>query len=181
MNKHWIRFTADINQKSFDRLAAALDAAIASQASKAVILMTSGGGVTKLGSATFNLLATAPIETTIYNMGHVESAGVAAFAGGTHRFAVPTAKFLIHKASWHLNERLTRDQLAEKVAILDREHEDYFQIFSGIFSCEHSEIHEFLRVGRVFASEQAKSIGLIHDIQMPAIPKGCRIAAIINN
>ena len=181
MSKHWIRFTAEINQKSFDRLAVALDSAVAHGATEMTILMTSGGGTTKLGTAAFNLLTTTPIETTIYNMGHVESAGVTAFAGGKHRFTVPTARFLIHKAGWSINERLTRDQFAEKIAILDREHDDYFQIFSGIFTCGHDEIHDALRVGRVFAATDAKSVGLVHDIQTPSIPAGTRIVAITDN
>ena len=174
----WIRFTADINQKSFDKLASALDKAIESGLEEATILMTSGGGVTKMGTAFFNMLSTIPVNTTIFNLGHIESAGVAAFSGAKQRFATPIAKFLIHRADWTLNERLTRDQLAEKLSILDSEHDEYFQIFRSIFSCDDAEILDALRLGRVLASEQAKAIGLIHDIRMPSIPHGCRIIGI---
>ena len=156
MSHLWVRFNADINQKSYNQLARLIDNAINNEFEKISILATSGGGVTKIGVSTYNLLKTCPIETRIFNLGHIESAGVAAFAGADHRFALPTARFLIHRASWHLQERLTRDELAEKVAILDREHEDYFQIFRRIFSCDDDNLHEMLRRGKSVRLRRSK-------------------------
>lgn len=113
-------------------------------------------------------------------MGHVESAGVPAFAGGVKRFGAPTCKFLLHRASWHLNERLTRDQLAEKVSIVDSEHDDYFRIFREVMTCDDETIHAALRQGRVFGAEAAVEIGLIHEIRLPAIPAGAKIHHIVD-
>ena len=180
MKQLWIRFAAEIKQPSINTLSRLIDNAVAESYEEIVILMTSGGGTTKLGSAIFNLLRSTPLVTTVYNMGHVESAGVPAFVGGANRFGAPTSKFLLHKASWHLNERLTRDQLAEKVAILDSEHEDYFRIFREVMTCKDEEIHDALHRGRVFTAEDAVKVGLIQEIRLPVIPVGTKIHHIVD-
>lgn len=181
MKQLWIRFAAEIKQPSINELSRLIDGAIAQSYDELVILMTSNGGTTKLGSAFFNQLRSLPFETKVFNMGHVESAGVAAFAGGEKRFGAPTCKFLLHKATWHITERLTRDQLAEKVAILDSEHEDYFRIFRDIMTCDDETIRDALNRGRVFSAEEAVDLGLIHEIRLPVMRSGVKIHHIVDS
>ena len=63
------------------------------------LLFQSAGGYVGDGVFLYNLLRSIPIETTLYNVGQISSAGVVAFLGARHKKTTKSATFMIHRST----------------------------------------------------------------------------------
>ena len=65
-----------------------------------VIYLTSIGGVPFVGFNLYSFIKSRPEETTVYNMGNVDSAAVQFFLGFKKRFSTPTGTFMVHQTTF---------------------------------------------------------------------------------
>jgi ATP-dependent protease ClpP protease subunit len=65
-----------------------------------IVYLTSPGGSPWAGFNLYSFMKARPEKTTIYNMGNVDSAAVQFFLGFKHRFAVPSATFMVHPTTF---------------------------------------------------------------------------------
>lgn len=174
----WIRFFCEVNAKTCQQLLSAIEGAVSRNEPDCTILMSSTGGTTRLGLAVAAHIRCLPISITAYNLGAVESVAVPLFCAADQRYAIGNSHFLFHQATWELKERLTRNQIAEKIAIMESESLHMAAAMSEATGHPSSSFAEMMNTGFVMHPEKAKAIGLIRDIANPVMPKGAGIIVI---
>jgi len=65
-----------------------------------VIYLTSPGGFPFVGFNLYSFIKARPEETTVYNMGNVDSAAVQFFLGFKKRYSTPTGTFMVHQTTF---------------------------------------------------------------------------------
>jgi ATP-dependent protease ClpP protease subunit len=174
----WVRFTALVKAQSVERLSLIVEDSIKKGLKEISVLITSDGGDTRTGLSAAQYLECLPIRLVFYNVGHVHSIGVPLFCAGKERYAVANSRFGFHPSTWTLNGQFDREDLIEKLDLMEKESEDF-----SAFVCHRTGITpEFLlklnsTETRLSAAE-AKRHGLILDIRSPEIPEGAEILAI---
>jgi ATP-dependent Clp protease protease subunit len=88
-----------IDQANGQKAVNSLTLAMGAQVKHVHLLFQSAGGYVGDGVFLYNLLRSIPIETTLYNVGQVSSAGVIAYLGATHRKTTRNATFMIHRST----------------------------------------------------------------------------------
>ncbi len=90
-------FVGELNQTSIRALTQGLAAVTSDRASHLHLMMQSSGGGVAEGIYLYNFFRAFPVELTLYNIGSVSSAAVAAYLGAPARKASATATFMIHR------------------------------------------------------------------------------------
>lgn len=92
-------YCGGIDQVNAQRAVNSLTIAIGGKVKHVHLLFQSAGGYVGDGVFLYNLLRSIPIETTLYNVGQVSSAGVVAYLGARHRKTTKTAIFMLHRST----------------------------------------------------------------------------------
>lgn len=93
-------FVDGINQDNAKRLVSGVTMALNKGFKNIHIMFQSFGGAVGDGVMLYNFLRALPVETYLYNVGQVSSAGVLVYLGAKHRIASPHALFMLHKTTW---------------------------------------------------------------------------------
>ena len=173
-----VRYTAGIQARPIELLFRALENAIKEGVAKATVLISSTGGKTRLGSEAYDYLKALPIELTFYNVGVVDSAAVPFFLSAGSRFATPNSRFLIHPSKWTLRGDFTRDQLAEKVATLDEERDQYLRIYRKNLKVSEENLLVAVDRGTIVTPGSAIEWGIVNGVNVPEIPPNSTIYSI---
>jgi ATP-dependent Clp protease protease subunit len=92
-------FSALIDQLAVQRFFALTAGAMQDGIEEIHLLMQSVGGNVGDGVCLYNFFRALPIEVSIYNCGHISSAGVTAYLGGDRRYVTAQSTFMIHRAT----------------------------------------------------------------------------------
>ena len=92
-------YCGGIDQANAQKAVKGLTTAIGMKVKHVHLLFQSAGGYVGDGVFLYNLLRSIPIETTLYNVGQISSAGVIAYLGATHRKTTANATFMIHRST----------------------------------------------------------------------------------
>jgi ATP-dependent protease ClpP protease subunit len=166
-----------------EQLLAATFSQINSGATHIYYLFSTPGGFVAQGITLYNTLKGLPVETTMHNVGNVDSIGNAIFLAGKNRYATKNATFMFHGVGFNLpqNARLEEKDLREKMDGLVAERNK----IGGIIANETSLVGE--DVDNLFIEAQTKDAdfalekGLIQEIRDVNLPEGAKILQLVFN
>ena len=139
-------------------------------------LLNSPGGRISNGVSLYNYLKNLPIKIHMHNMGRVNSIAIIVFLAGDHRYACPNSTFLFHAAEmpFQKKESINLKRLNEIKSELEKGEEEIKTIITENTLITKEEIERFFIHDQVSADlEFAKSKGIITDIKVPDIKRGC--------
>lgn len=145
-----------------------LQAAVTSRVGQLTLILNTPGGDVSSGLASYELLRSAPLDLTTYNIGSVGSIGVFVFLAGTRRVAHPRSSFLLHgidsgdKVSAQ-DEELRDVSYRKELAII----RDRTKIQDGDFA-------EMMRGYRIYGAVEACAAALATEVTELRFPFGDR-------
>jgi len=127
MSLHVVHFIGPINATSACTIRNLCLQALQSGASEIELHMSTEGGNMTAGFALYFFLKSLPLPLTTWNVGSVESVGVAIFLAGHKRYACPGTRFLIHPLHWGFGNLVAADhaRISEWRDCLDFDAERY--------------------------------------------------------
>ena len=176
MALHIVHFIGPINHQSACSVRNLCLQALQNGATEIELHMSSEGGNMTAGFALYFFLKSLPLPLTTWNVGSVESVGVAIFLAGQQRYACPGTRFLIHPLHWGFGNLVAADhaRISEWRDCLDFDAERYAAIFEeatrGAPAAE--DIRTFLsNRSRIYDAQQALQAGLVHAARQARLPE----------
>ena len=176
----YIRLTAPITPHSTQRLLQIIDAKYQGGTRKIHLLLSTPGGMVSHGISLYNFLKGIPMEVVTHNFGTVDSIGIIIFCAGSRRHSVPHARFFLHPVAMEINQQTRVDEhwLLEHSKSLKIDQENIARIISETTQRSKAEVLRDIGERRTLHPEEAKSYGLVHDIQPDLLPPGADFAPI---
>jgi ATP-dependent Clp protease, protease subunit len=176
MSLHIVHFIGPVNHTSVCTVRNLCLQALQSGASEIELHMSTEGGNMTAGFALYFFLKSLPVPLTTFNVGSVESVGVAFFLAGSRRFACPGTRFLVHPLHWGFGQLVAADhsRVSEWRDCLDFDAERYASIFEeATRDARHPvDIRGNLNSNaRIFNAEEALAAGIIHGAEQARLPK----------
>ena len=168
MALHIVHFIGPINANSACTVRNLCLQALQSGASEIELHMSTEGGNMTAGFALYFFLKSLPLPLTTWNVGSVESVGVAIFLAGRKRYACPGTRFLIHPLHWGFGNLVAADhaRISEWRDCLDFDAERYASIFEEATrgARKPQDIRGFLTgSSRIYTAEQAVEAGMVRE------------------
>jgi len=174
-----IKFFAPVIDRSINALMEAMDKKMQQGARSFTILISSPGGSVFHGLSAYNYLKGLPVSITTHNFGSVDSIGVVLFCGGTKRYSVPQARFLLHGvAAGFQNERLEEKQLEERLKMLRIDLENIAKVIAASTGKDVASVTKAMLERTTLNPEEAMEWGLVHAIRSELFPAGCEVISI---
>ena len=180
MKECFIRLVAAINEFSTEALLRVVEAKVA-EYSRIHLMINSNGGNVALGLALFNILKSLPIEVYTYNLGSVDSIGVVVYCSGTQRYAARNSGFLLHPASFTVQETSVFDeyQFNERLKRLQIDNKHMARVVAQTIGKDVGYIEEKMHERTIFDADQATALNLVNAVlQVPFMPKNAEIISI---
>jgi ATP-dependent Clp protease protease subunit len=142
------------------------------------LMMSSGGGSITAAFAAYNEIRSMPIELETLNTGATDSSALMIFMAGKKRYACARSAFQLRQLSWSFQSK--DDVALSVISDAARWLQEYQQMIAEAISegtggrLTRDKVIEMIQAGTMLTSQQAKDVGLIHDIIEPAIPAGAR-------
>jgi ATP-dependent Clp protease protease subunit len=175
-----IRLFSQIDQNTVGLLLAQVDGQLRQGTKKFVILISSGGGDVLSGFTAYNYLKGIPAEVTTFNVGNVDSAATVIYCAGKNRYSVPDARFLFHGVSLTLSGNLTLDSssLEAQLGQLKNQNQMIERVVASTINKPDKETEQLVSTQTILTPEQAKKMGLVHEIKTDLFQSGAQLAQI---
>lgn len=174
-----IKFFAPVIDITINALMNAIDQKVREGVTEFTILISSPGGSVFHGLSTYNYLKGLPVTITTHNFGSVDSIGVVLFCGGSKRFSVPQARFLLHDVSAGFqNERLEEKQLEERLKGLKIDMENIAKVVAANTGKTVQDVTNAMLDRTTLNPEEAKAWGLVHEIKSELFEVGSEVISI---
>lgn len=174
-----IKFFAPVVDATINALMQVTDEQMARGATRFTLLISSPGGSVFHGLSAYNYLKGLPVEITTHNFGSVDSIGVVLFCGGSRRYSVPQARFLLHGASANFaNERLEEPQLEERLRGLRMDIENIAKVIAANTGRTVAQVTEAMLQRLTLNPEEARDWGLVHEIKAELFEAGSQVISI---
>ena len=142
------------------------------------LMMSSGGGNITAAFAAYNEIRSMPIELETLNTGATDSSALMIFMAGKKRYACARSAFQLRQLSWWFQSK--DDVALSVISDAARWLQEYQQMMADAIAegtdgrLTRDKVVELIQTGTTLNSQQAKDVGLIHDIIEPAIPADAR-------
>ena len=138
--------------------------------------ISSGGGDIIAAFGAFNEMKGLPVKVTTHNSGAVDSACILPFMVGERRTASPASAFFFHPVRWNFATNInvpihTITEATKWLGTYESLMADYVADRSGQ---KKETILDMMREGTTVLPDQAKALGLIHDVCECSIPQDAR-------
>ncbi len=174
-----IKFFAPVVDVTINTLMNAIDQKMKQGVSQFIILISSPGGSVIHGLSAYNYLKGLPVTITTHNFGSVDSIGVVLFCGGSKRFSVPQARFLLHGVSASFrNESLEEKQLEERLKGLKIDIENIAKVIAANTGKAVQEVTKAMLDRSTLNPDEAKAWGLVHEIKSELFEAGSEVISI---
>lgn len=174
-----IKFFAPVIDITISALMNAIDQKMKEGASEFLILISSPGGSVFHGLSAYNYLKGLPVNIITHNFGSVDSIGVILYCGGSKRFSVPQARFLLHGVSAGFqNERLEEKQLEERLKGLKIDMENIAKVVAANTGKSVQDVTNAMLDRTTLNPDEAKAWGLVHEIKSQLFELGSEVIAI---
>ena len=176
MALHIVHFIGPINANSACTVRNLCLQALQSGATEIELHMSTEGGNMTAGFALYYFLKSLPLPLTTWNVGSVESVGVAIFLAGQKRYACPGTRFLIHPLHWGFGNLVAADhsRVSEWRDCLDFDAERYACIFeeaTGGAGTAGDIRANLTGNARIYDADQALAAGIIHQAVQARLPE----------
>ncbi len=170
----YISFTAsNISEPAIEKLMAACCAAVNGGTPGIHLLITTFGGNVPYGITVFNFLRALPVPVTTYNMGNVASVGNLLYLGGTRRVASPHSTFFFHPITFTpAAAPMGRGEMMENSATIERDTQRILHIVASTTGMGLDRAAELHQQENTVDAQEAKGLGVVHEIQAIQIPQG---------
>lgn len=160
-----VRFNGPVNNQTINSLMTTIDNKMKEGIRDFVLLISSHGGDTAAGLTAYSYLKGLPVRIIACNIGTVSSIAIVLYCIGTKRLSVPHTKFLIHEPYWSFSEsRLDEYEIDEILKRLSIYKQNIAKVISTNTGRSIIEVLETMRNRTVFTSDEARSWGLVHEI-----------------
>ena len=174
-----IKFFAPVIDVTINALMSAIDQKMKQGVSQFILLISSPGGDVHYGLSAYNYLKGLPVTLTTHNFGSVDSIGVVVFCGGSKRFSVPQARFLLHGVTAGFRtERLEEKQLEERLKALKIDVENIAKVVAANTGKSVREVIEAMLDRTTLNPEEAKAWGLVDEIKAELFEEGSEVISI---
>jgi len=177
----YINFHAPIDMKTSQVLMNTLAQIVAKGEDEVYILLSSGGGMVISGVTLYNYIRALPLKVITHNVGIVNSVANVVFLAGDERYAVPNSSFLFHGVGFDIKQptRFEEKQIRERLISLQRDTELLANIIKERTNLQLEEVKKLFLEAQTKNPEEAKQIGIIHEVQEVNIPKGANIISFV--
>ena len=174
-----IKFFAPVIDVTINALMTAIDQKMKQGVTQFIILISSPGGSVLHGLSAYNYLKGLPVTITTHNFGSVDSIGVILFCGGSKRFSVPQARFLLHGVSAGFrNERLEEKQLEERLKGLKIDIENIAKVIAANTGKTVQDVTDAMLERTTLNPDEARAWGLVHEIKVELFEAGSEVISI---
>ena len=178
-SKTVIKFFAPVIDVTVNALLHTVDTKMQQGMTELVMLISSPGGSVFHGLSAYNYLKGLPIKVTTHNFGSVDSIGVVLYCGGSERFSVPQARFLLHGVSaTYRKESLEEQQLEERLKGLKIDMANIARVIAATTGKTEQQVTKAMLDRTTLDPEQAKAWGLVHEIKSELFETGLEITSI---
>lgn len=176
----YIIFTLGVDKTTIGKLQDVIVDSVNKKYDELYFLISSGGGSVIDGLNIAAIIKSLPLEITMHNIGQVDSVANVIFASAKNRFANENSSFLFHGISMNFEKaRFTSTQLNEQYQIAERLENNIAQNFSAYTNIPEKEIKELMsRPNKIVNIDEAKKLGIIHEIKNIRIPKGAEVISM---
>ena len=164
----YIGFCQDIQKKSVDTLISNCNFALKTYSpNNLYILFASGGGHIGLAFSLFSFLRSLPVNVITHGVANIDSCGVNVFLAGNERYATSNTTFLLHPSTKRFSKdvSLTINQLHLELATLQNDQTLVIKNISDNTGLSTADAEEFINLGKIFSSTQAKHFGIISEVK----------------
>lgn len=181
MTTVYISFNAEINIHTTEQLLGVSFQQITQGATHLYYLFSTPGGFVAQGMALYNVIKGLPAETTMHNVGNVDSIGNAIFLGGKKRYACAHSTFMFHGVGFECppNTRLEEKILRERMNGLLADQKRIGGIISDETSLKGKKINGLFREAITKDATFALDKGFIHEIREVSIPVGAPVVQLV--
>ncbi len=143
-------------------------------------LFSSQGGSVHAGIALYNFLRALPTRIVMHNIAQVDSIATALFLAGEKRYAAPQSKFLFHGIKLMFEGRtvLQTKDIKEHLSNLDGLHNLIAEIITDRTKIKRDEILRLFDQGEAKDLSFAVEKGVVHEIQIPQVPKDAPLISL---
>lgn len=174
-----IRFFAPVIDGSINALLKSIDQKMKQGVTEFVMLISSPGGSVFHGLSAYNYLRGVPANITTHNFGSVDSIGVILFCGGSKRFSVPQARFLLHGVSSHFEKQsLEEKQLEERLKGLRIDMENIAKVIAANTGKTVQDVTNAMLERTTLNPDEAKAWGLVDEIKSELFEAGSEVISI---
>jgi ATP-dependent protease ClpP protease subunit len=179
--KIYISFSADINQSTTEQLMGTVTDLINKGFNELYFLFSTPGGMVANGIVLYNFLKGLPVDTTIHNIGNVDSIGNAIFLAGKKRVACSNSTFMFHGVgiSIHGNLRLEEKNLRENLDSVLADQRKIGSIITKETSLKSEQVDTFFREATTKDADFALANGIISEIREVSIESGIPIVQLV--
>lgn len=164
-----IRFSDEVNDYTVRQLMDFMDGKRTQGTTEFIILISSPGGNVNAGLTAYNYLKGMPqsVTVTTHNFGVVDSIGIIMYCGGSKRFSVPQARFLLHGIKYTLSGPMQLDErsLDEMLKALKIDSGNIAKVISANTQKTVPQVEAAISEGTTLTPEQGKEWGLVHEIK----------------
>lgn len=178
-NTSYIQFYCTVNYDSVSYLISVINQELRKGTKKFVILISSPGGSVDAGISGYNYLKGIPAEVTTWNFGSIDSIALILFCAGGKRFAVPSARFLLHDINTNMKPgTLGANDLDEARKTIDMGRQIIAKIISTNTIKEAQDVEKALLETLVLDSQKAEEWGLVNEIKERLFEPGVNMIEI---
>ena len=175
-----IKFFAPVIDVTINALMNAIDQKMKQGSTYFIVLISSPGGSVFHGLSAYNYLKGLPAEITTHNFGSVDSIGVVLYCGGSKRFSVPQARFLLHGVTANFEQKtsLEEKQLEERLKGLKIDIENIAKVIAENTGKSVEEVTDAMLERTTLNPDEAKTWGLVHEIKSELFEAGSEVISI---
>lgn len=181
MSLVYISFQAEINAKTVQNLLGVTFNQIQGGATHIYYLFSTPGGEVSAGVAAYNVIKGLPINTTMHNVGAVDSIGNAMFLAGKERIACAHSTFMFHGVGLNAvaGMRLEEKFLRETLGGIKADQSKIGTIVSNETALQGAEIDGLFLEAQTKDATFALDKGIIHKIADVAIQQGAPLLQLV--
>ena len=175
-----IRFFAPVIDVTVNALMNAVDQKMKQGIKEFIILISSPGGSVIHGMSAYNYLKGLPASVTTHNFGSVDSIGIVLYCAGSKRLSVPQARFLFHGVNVQFQGQQNLDEklLEERLKGLRIDMENIAKVIAANTGKSARDATDAMFERITLNPEEARSWGLVHEIQSELFEAGSEVIAI---
>ena len=175
-----IRFFAPVIDATVNALMNAVDQKMKQGIKEFIILISSPGGSVIHGMSAYNYLKGLPASVTTHNFGSVDSIGIVLYCAGSKRLSVPQARFLFHGVNVQFQGQQNLDEklLEERLKGLRIDMENIAKVIAANTGKSAKDATDAMFERITLNPEEARSWGLVHEIQSELFEAGSEVIAI---
>ena len=176
--QHYVMFDGGIEAVPVKSLMAEVGGLVAKGADRVHLVVTSGGGSTRLALEAYAFLRALPVRVVTWNIADVQSAATVLFLAGEERIAGPAARFMLHPLTWDMKGPFNDRDMTEARAELGYDIVRFVDIYKERTSLSAAQIDQ-LQHGKLFLdANEALKAGLVQRVEPFRIAPGSEIVVV---